>query len=55
MRDFFLQIQSQDSVQSSLSENMSSFVLGVFSGTIPNYIFQIVKKLAKIKGLDFTD
>jgi len=26
MKDFFLQIQSQDNVQSSLSENVSTFI-----------------------------
>jgi len=26
MKDFFLQIQSQDNVQSSLSENISTFI-----------------------------
>ena len=39
MKDFFLQIQSQDSVQSSLSENVSTFVEKVNPLQLPHETF----------------
>ena len=57
MRDFFLQIQSQDSVQSSLSENVSSFVERVNPLQLPHETFvtdlAIIMILAAIVTLAF--
>ena len=57
MRDFFLQIQSQDSVQSSLSENISSFVERVNPLQLPHETFvtdlAIIMILAAIVTLAF--
>jgi len=57
MRDFFLQIQSQDSVQSSLSENTSSFVERVNPLQLPHETFvtdlAIIMILAAIVTLAF--
>jgi len=57
MRDFFLQIQSQDSVQSSLSENVSAFVERVNPLQLPHETFvtdlAIIMILAAIVTLAF--
>jgi len=57
VRDFFLQIQSQDSVQSSLSENISSFVERVNPLQLPHETFvtdlAIIMILAAIVTLAF--
>ena len=57
MRDFFLQIQSQDSVQSSLSENITSFVERVNPLQLPHETFvtdlAIIMILAAIVTLAF--
>jgi len=57
MRDYFLQIQSQDSVQSSLSENVSSFVERVNPLQLPHETFvtdlAIIMILAAIVTLAF--
>jgi len=57
VRDFFLQIQSQDSVQSSLSENVSSFVERVNPLQLPHETFvtdlAIIMILAAIVTLAF--
>ena len=57
MRDFFLQIQSQDSVQSSLSENISTFVERVNPLQLPHETFvtdlAIIMILAAIVTLAF--
>ena len=57
MRDFFLQIQSQDNVQSSLSENVSSFVERVNPLQLPHETFvtdlAIIMILAAIVTLAF--
>ena len=57
MRDYFLQIQSQDSVQSSLSENISSFVERVNPLQLPHETFvtdlAIIMILAAIVTLAF--
>ena len=57
MKDFFLQIQSQDSVQSSLSENVSSFVERVNPLQLPHETFvtdlAIIMILAAIVTLAF--
>jgi CPA2 family monovalent cation:H+ antiporter-2 len=57
MRDFFLQIQSQDSVQSSLSENISSFIERVNPLQLPHETFvtdlAIIMILAAIVTLAF--
>jgi len=57
MRDFFLQVQSQDSVQSSLSENISSFVERVNPLQLPHETFvtdlAIIMILAAIVTLAF--
>ena len=57
MKDFFLQIQSQDSVQSSLSENISSFVERVNPLQLPHETFvtdlAIIMILAAIVTLAF--
>jgi len=57
MRDFFLQIQSQDSVQSSFSENISSFVERVNPLQLPHETFvtdlAIIMILAAIVTLAF--
>ena len=57
MRDFFLQIQPQDSVQSSLSENISSFVERVNPLQLPHETFvtdlAIIMILAAIVTLAF--
>jgi len=57
VRDFFLQIQSQDSVQSSLSENVSSFVERVNPSQLPHESFvtdlAIIMILAAIVTLAF--
>ena len=57
MRDFFLQIQSQDSVQSSFSENVSSFVERVNPLQLPHETFvtdlAIIMILAAIVTLAF--
>ena len=57
MRDFFLQIQSQDSVQSSLSQNISSFVERVNPLQLPHETFvtdlAIIMILAAIVTLAF--
>ena len=57
MRDFFLQIQSQDSVQSSLSENISSFVERINPLQLPHETFvtdlAIIMILAAIVTLAF--
>ncbi|MBC8482145.1 MAG: cation:proton antiporter [Thaumarchaeota archaeon] len=57
MKDFFLQIQSQDSIQSSLSENVSSFVERVNPLQLPHETFvtdlAIIMILAAIVTLAF--
>ena len=57
MRDFFLQAQSQDSVQSSLSENVSTFVERVNPLQLPHETFvtdlAIIMILAAIVTLAF--
>ena len=57
MKDFFLQVQSQDSVQSSLSENVSSFVERVNPLQLPHETFvtdlAIIMILAAIVTLAF--
>jgi len=57
VRDFFLQIQSQDSVQSSLSQNISSFVERVNPLQLPHETFvtdlAIIMILAAIVTLAF--
>ena len=57
MRDFFLQVQSQDSVQSSLSENISTFVERVNPLQLPHETFvtdlAIIMILAAIVTLAF--
>ena len=57
MRDFFLQIQSQDSVQSSLSQNISTFVERVNPLQLPHETFvtdlAIIMILAAIVTLAF--
>jgi len=57
VRDFFLQIQSQDSVQSSLSENVSTFVERVNPLQLPHETFvtdlAIIMILAAIVTLAF--
>ena len=57
MRDFFLQIQSQDSVQSSLSENISTFIERVNPLQLPHETFvtdlAIIMILAAIVTLAF--
>ena len=57
MRDFFLQIQSQDSVQSSLSQNVSAFVERVNPLQLPHETFvtdlAIIMILAAIVTLAF--
>ena len=57
MRDFFLQIQSQDSVQSSLSENISTFVERINPLQLPHETFvtdlAIIMILAAIVTLAF--
>ena len=57
MRDFFLQAQSQDSVQSSLSENVSAFVERVNPLQLPHETFvtdlAIIMILAAIVTLAF--
>jgi len=57
VKDFFLQIQSQDSVQSSLSENISSFVERVNPLQLPHETFvtdlAIIMILAAIVTLAF--
>ena len=57
MRDFFLQIQSQDNVQSSLSENISSFVERINPLQLPHETFvtdlAIIMILAAIVTLAF--
>jgi len=57
VRDFFLQIQSQDSVQSSLSENISSFVERINPLQLPHETFvtdlAIIMILAAIVTLAF--
>ena len=57
MRDYFLQIQSQDSVQSSLTENISSFVERVNPLQLPHDTFvtdlAIIMILAAIVTLAF--
>ena len=57
MRDFFLQIQSQDSVQSSLSENISTFVERINPLQLPHETFvtdlAIIMILASIVTLAF--
>lgn len=57
MKDFFLQIQSQDSVQSSLSENISAFVERVNPLQLPHETFvtdlAIIMILAAIVTLAF--
>ena len=57
MKDFFLQIQSQDSVQSSLSENISTFVERVNPLQLPHETFvtdlAIIMILAAIVTLAF--
>jgi len=57
VKDFFLQIQSQDSVQSSLSENVSSFVERVNPLQLPHETFvtdlAIIMILAAIVTLAF--
>ena len=57
MKDFFLQIQSQDSVQSSLSQNISSFVERVNPLQLPHETFvtdlAIIMILAAIVTLAF--
>jgi len=57
MRDFFLQIQSQDNVQSSLSENVSAFVERVNPLQLPHETFvtdlAIIMILAAIVTLAF--
>ena len=57
MKDFFLQIQSQDTVQSSLSENVSSFVERVNPLQLPHETFvtdlAIIMILAAIVTLAF--
>jgi CPA2 family monovalent cation:H+ antiporter-2 len=57
MKDFFLQIQSQDSVQSSLSENVSTFVEKVNPLQLPHETFvtdlAIIMILAAIVTLAF--
>ena len=57
MRDFFLQAQSQDSVQSSLSENISTFVERVNPLQLPHETFvtdlAIIMILAAIVTLAF--
>jgi len=57
MRDYFLQIQSQDNVQSSLSENISSFVERVNPLQLPHETFvtdlAIIMILAAIVTLAF--
>ena len=57
MRDYFLQIQSQDSVQSSLSENVSAFVERVNPLQLPHETFvtdlAIIMILAAIVTLAF--
>jgi len=57
VKDFFLQVQSQDSVQSSLSENVSSFVERVNPLQLPHETFvtdlAIIMILAAIVTLAF--
>ena len=57
MRDYFLQIQSQDNVQSSLSENISSFVERINPLQLPHETFvtdlAIIMILAAIVTLAF--
>jgi len=57
VRDFFLQIQSQDSVQSSLSENISTFVERINPLQLPHETFvtdlAIIMILAAIVTLAF--
>lgn len=57
MKDFFLQIQSQDSVQSSLSENVSTFVEKINPLQLPHETFvtdlAIIMILAAIVTLAF--
>jgi len=57
VRDFFLQIQSQDSIQSSLSENISTFVERVNPLQLPHETFvtdlAIIMILAAIVTLAF--
>ena len=57
MRDFFLQIQSQDNIQSSLSENVSAFVERVNPLQLPHETFvtdlAIIMILAAIVTLAF--
>ena len=57
MKDFFLQIQSQDSVQSSLSENISTFVDRINPLQLPHETFvtdlAIIMILAAIVTLAF--
>ena len=57
MRDFFLQIQSQDNVQSSLSENISTFVERINPLQLPHETFvtdlAIIMILAAIVTLAF--
>jgi CPA2 family monovalent cation:H+ antiporter-2 len=57
VRDFFLQIQSQDSVQSSLSENISTFIERVNPLQLPHETFvtdlAIIMILAAIVTLAF--
>ena len=57
MKDFFLQIQSQDSVQSSLSENISTFVERINPLQLPHETFvtdlAIIMILAAIVTLAF--
>ena len=57
MRDFFLQIQAQDSVQSSLSENISTFVERINPLQLPHETFvtdlAIIMILAAIVTLAF--
>ena len=57
MKDFFLQIQSQDSVQSSLSENVSTFVEKINPLQLPHETFvtdlAIIMILAAVVTLAF--
>ena len=57
MKDFFLQIESQDTVQSSLSENVSNFVERVNPLQLPHESFvtdlAIIMILAAIVTLAF--
>jgi len=57
MKDFFLQIQSQDNVQSSFSENVSTFIEKVNPLQLPHETFvtdlAIIMILAAIVTLAF--